>query len=44
MSTGLHKTRPEYGVVRTKVTVSNQEDETVMTLIPLGQVPTRPAE
>ncbi|WP_417742295.1 hypothetical protein [Salipiger sp.] len=42
--TARHKTRQDYGVGRTKVTVANQEDETVMTLIPLGQVPTRPAE
>ena len=44
VSTELHKTRPEYGIVRTKVTVSNQDDEAVMTLISLGQVPTRPAD
>jgi len=37
------KTRPEFGVIRTRVTVSNQNGETVMTLISLGQVPTRPA-
>lgn len=38
------KSRPEYGVIRTKVSVSNQKDEVVMTLISLGQVPARPAE
>lgn len=38
------KSRPEYGVIRTQVSVSNQKDETVMTLVSLGQVPARPAE
>lgn len=38
------KSRPEFGVIRTQVTVSNQKGETVMTLVSLGQVPARPAE
>lgn len=38
------KSRPEYGVIKTKVSVSNQKDEVVMTLVSLGQVPARPAE
>ncbi len=38
-----HKTRPEYGIIRTKVTVTNQDGEAVMTLVTLGQVPARPA-
>lgn len=44
IATKRHKTRPEYGIVRTKVTVTNQESEAVMTLVSLGQVPTRSAE
>ena len=35
--------RPGYGVIRTRVSVINQNDETVMTLVSLGQVPARPA-
>jgi len=35
--------RPGYGVIRTKVSVVNQDGEAVMTLISMGQVPTRPA-
>ncbi len=38
------KSRPEFGVIGTKVTVSNQKDETVMTLVSKGQVPARSAE
>lgn len=34
--------RPEYGVIRTLVTMRNQDGETVMTLTSLGQVPARP--
>lgn len=34
--------RPEYGVIRTRVTMRNQDGETVMTLTTLGQVPARP--
>lgn len=44
IGTEPHKKRPEYGIVRTKVTVSNQNDEAVMTLVSLGQVPCRPGE
>ena len=36
--------KPEFGIIRTQVTVINQNDETVMSLISLGQVPSRPAE
>lgn len=42
-STEPHQTRPEFGIVKTRVTVSNQENEIVMTLTALGQVPCRPA-
>ena len=38
------ESRPEFGVIRTRVTVSNQRGETVMTLISLGQVPAREAK
>jgi len=37
-----HKTRPEFGIVKTQVTMTNQDGETVMTLMSLGQVPCRP--
>lgn len=43
IGTEIHKTRPEFGIVRTQVRVLNQTDETVMSLISLGQVPCRPA-
>ena len=43
VATERHKTRPEYGIIRTKVTVTNQDGEAVMTLATLGQVPARPA-
>ena len=33
--------RPEFGHIRTKVTVSNQNDEAVMTLVTLAQIPAR---
>ena len=36
------KTRPEMGVIRTKVTIYNQNDEPVMTLIPIAMIRTRP--
>lgn len=42
ISTEHSKSRPEFGVIRTKVTVLNQKDEAVMTLIALGQIPVRP--
>ena len=44
VATERHKTRPEFGIIRTQVTVMNQKDETVMSLVSLGQVPSRPAE
>lgn len=37
-------TRPGYGMIRTRVTMRNQDGEVVMTLTTLGQVPNRPAE
>jgi acyl dehydratase len=37
------QSRPEFGKIETKVTVSNQDGEAVMTLISLGQVPARGA-
>jgi acyl dehydratase len=39
----LRAGRPGYGVIRTRVSVINQDDEAVMTLISMGQVPTRAA-
>jgi acyl dehydratase len=33
------KSRPEFGIIRTSVTVTNQNGETVMTMIGAGQVP-----
>jgi acyl dehydratase len=44
VATEQHKTRPEFGVIKTQVTVLNQQDETVMSLVSLGQVPGRPAD
>lgn len=35
------KSRPAYGVIRTRVSVINQKGETVMSLISAGQVPAR---
>lgn len=35
---------PGHGIVRTQVTVRNQHQELVMSLISAGRVPTRPAE
>lgn len=35
--------RPGYGIVKTRVSVKNQDDDTVMSMISLGQVPTRAA-
>lgn len=37
-----HKTRPEFGIIKTEVTVTNQEGEVVMSMVSLGQVPSRP--
>ncbi len=36
------KTRPDFGRISTRVTVSNQDGDAVMTLLTLGQVPCRP--
>jgi acyl dehydratase len=41
IATERSRSRPEFGVVRTKVTVTNQHGEAVMTLVTLGQVPVR---
>lgn len=41
IATERHAKRPEFGVVRTQVTMRNQDDETVMSFVSLGQVPTR---
>lgn len=35
------KSRPQFGTIRTRVSVGNQNGEVVMTLVTLGQVPTR---
>lgn len=35
------RSRPDFGVIRTRVTVTNQDEEAVMTLLTLGQVPAR---
>jgi acyl dehydratase len=35
------RSRPQYGIIRTKVTMRNQDGEEVMTLVSLGQVPAR---
>ena len=35
--------RPQVGTIRTKVTMTNQDREVVLTMITLGQVPARPA-
>lgn len=39
--TERHRTRPEFGIIRTQITVTNQNDELVMSMISLGQVPCR---
>lgn len=38
----VSKSRPEMGIVRSKITVFNQQDEPVMTLIPIVMWRTRP--
>lgn len=35
--------RPGYGIIRTLVTVVNQDGEAVMSMVSVGQVPARPA-
>lgn len=42
VATERSEKRPDRGVIRTQVSVTNQEGETVMTLVSLGQVPARP--
>lgn len=37
------KSRPEFGTLRTRVTVTNQDGAVVLTMVSLGQVPARPA-
>ncbi|WEX10933.1 MaoC family dehydratase [Chelativorans sp. AA-79] len=44
ISTERSKSRPEFGVIRSRVTVANQNGEAVMTLVSLGQVPARAAK
>lgn len=44
VATERHEKRPQFGIVRTRVSVTNQDGETVMTLVSLGQVPSRAAE
>ena len=41
VSTERSRSKPQYGIIRTRVSVRNQNGEDVMTLITLGQVPTR---
>ena len=41
IETSRHEKRPEFGRIRTKVTMTNQDGETVMTYSALVQVPTR---
>jgi len=36
-----HKTKAEFGIIRTEVTVTNQNGELVMSMASLGQVPCR---
>lgn len=37
------KSRPEFGMLRTRVSVTNQDGDTVLTMVTLGQVPARQA-
>ncbi|WP_196258142.1 MaoC family dehydratase [Pelagibacterium limicola] len=41
IDTQLSRSNPKYGVIRTRVSVINQDGETVMSLISMGQVPVR---
>ena len=43
IATERSETKPDRGMIKTKVSVTNQNDEVVMTLVSLGQVPARPA-
>ena len=44
IDTSRHEKRPEFGRIRTRVTMTNQDGEAVMTYSVLGQLPTRNAE
>ncbi len=44
VETRRSKSRPDRGVIRTRVEVRNQNDEVVLSLISSGQVPTRTPE
>lgn len=37
------KSRPEFGTLRTRITVANQDGDIVLSMVSLGQVPSRPA-
>ena len=41
IATERSETKPDRGVIKTQVSMINQKDEVVMTLVSLGQVPTR---
>lgn len=43
VETRRSKSKPGYGIVRTRVMMKNQRDETVMSLVSTGQVPAREA-
>ena len=43
IETKASRSRPEIGVVRTRVTMFNQRDEPVMTMMPIAMLRTRPA-
>lgn len=39
----LSRSNPKFGIIRTRVSVINQDDDTVMSLVSLGQLPARNA-
>lgn len=39
-----HKTKAEFGIIRTQVSVTNQDGELVMSMMSLGQVPCRSSQ
>lgn len=43
IETQLSRSNPKFGIIRTRVTVINQNDEAVMSLVSIGQVPARNA-
>ena len=43
IDTKASKSRPEMGIVKTRVTLFNQRDEPVLTMIPIAMFRTRPA-